>query len=127
MIYVLNCSELKKLILREFHVNPYWGHLGYQKTLMEVKKFYYWHNLKKEVEEFVARCLDCQQEKAKCKHLGGILQPIAILEWKWEVISMDFITGLPRIVRQHDCIMVMVDRLKKDSSLHSSKDYIFNQ
>eukprot|EP00253_Pinus_taeda_P025539 PITA_25539 len=58
-IYVSNYSELKKLILREFHTKPYSGHPGYEKTLTVVKKFYYWLNLKKEVEEFVARCLDC--------------------------------------------------------------------
>lgn len=40
-IYVLNCSELKKLILREFHVKPYSGHPRYQKTLSMVNKFYY--------------------------------------------------------------------------------------
>ena len=51
--------------------------------------------------------------KAKCKHLGGLLQPIAVTKWKWEVISMDFITGLPKIVKQHDSIMVVVDRLTK--------------
>jgi len=39
-IYVPNDSELKKLILREFHVKPYSGHLEYQKTLTMVKKFY---------------------------------------------------------------------------------------
>jgi len=73
MIYVLNCSELKKIILREFHVNPYLGHPGYENTLTVVKKFYYWPNLKKEVAEFVARCLDCQQVKVECKHPGGLL------------------------------------------------------
>lgn len=49
--------------------------------------------------------------KAECKHLGGLLQLISILEWKWEVISMDFIIDLPRAVRQHDSIMVVVKRL----------------
>jgi len=59
-IYVLDNSELKNLILREFHVKSYLGHLGYPKTLTAMKKFYYWLNLKNEVVEFVARCLDCQ-------------------------------------------------------------------
>jgi hypothetical protein len=54
-------SELKKVILREFHVKPYSGHPGYQKTLTTVKRFYYWPNLKRDVAEFVARCFDCQQ------------------------------------------------------------------
>ena len=63
-IYVSDDSELKKLILREFHVKPYSGHPGYKKTLTAVKKFYYWLKLKKEVAEFMARCLDCQQINA---------------------------------------------------------------
>ena len=93
MIYVSENNKLKKTILWEFHVKPYSGHPRYQKTLKKVKKFSYWPNLKKEVVEFLARCLDCQQVKVECKHLGGLLQPIPILEWKWEVISMDFITS----------------------------------
>jgi len=113
MIYVLNCSELKKLILREFHAKPYSGHLRYLKTLTAVKKFYYWPNLKMEVAEFVARYLDCLQVKVECKHPGGLLQPIAILEWKWEVISMDLITGPLRKLKQHDSIMVVVDKYIK--------------
>ena len=81
-IYVSNCSELKNLILREFHVKLYSGHTRYQNTLAVVKKFHYWPNLKKEVVKFMARCLYYQQVKAECKHQGGLLQPIAILEWK---------------------------------------------
>ena len=40
-------------------------------------------------------------------------QPLPVPEWKWEVISMDFITGFPRIVRKHDSIMVVMDKLSK--------------
>ena len=72
-IYVLNCSKLKNIILREFHANPYSGHPRYQKRLMTMNKFYYWPNLKKEVAEFFAICLDCQQVKMQCKHPGGLL------------------------------------------------------
>ena len=57
MIYMPNNSELKKVILREFHVKTYSIHPGYQKTLTAVKRFYYWPNLKKDVAKFVARCL----------------------------------------------------------------------
>ena len=71
-------NELKKVILREFHVKPYSGHSSYQMTLRAVKKFYYWLNLKRYVVEFVARCLDCQQVKAECKHPDGLLQLIVI-------------------------------------------------
>ena len=45
MIYVPDSSELKKMMLREFHVKRYLGHPGYQKTLAIVKRYYYWLNL----------------------------------------------------------------------------------
>lgn len=96
MIYVLDNSEIKKVILREFHVKPYLGHPAYQKTLTTMKKFYYWTNLKKDVTKFVARCFDCQHVNTECKHLRGLLQPIVISERKWEVISMELIIGFPR-------------------------------
>jgi len=51
--------------------------------------------------------------KEECKHPSGLLQLILILEWKWEVISMNFIIGFPKTVKHHDSIMVIVDRLKK--------------
>lgn len=55
--------------------------------------------------------------KGECKHLGGLLQSIAILKWKWEVLSRDIVIGLLNIVKQHDSIMVIVDRLKKVTHL----------
>lgn len=61
MIYVLDSSELK--ILRQFHEKPYLAHPGYQYTLIAVKKFYYWPNLKRYVEKFVARCFHFQRVK----------------------------------------------------------------
>ena len=57
-IYLLDSSELKKVILRELHANSYSCHPGYQKTLTVVKKFYYWTNQKKDVAEYVAICFD---------------------------------------------------------------------
>lgn len=78
VIYVSDNSELKNLILWEFHIKSYSGHQGYQNTLTTVKKFCYWPNLKKEVVEFIARCLDCQQVKEEYKHPGGLLQLIPI-------------------------------------------------
>jgi len=109
--YVPIDSELKKLILREFHVKSYSYHPGYQKTFTTVKKLYHWPNLKKELVEFVVRCFHYQQVKVECKHPSGLLQPIFIPEWKWEAISMDFITGLLRTSKQHDSITVVVDKL----------------
>jgi hypothetical protein len=69
--------------------------------------------MKTEVVEYLARCLECQQVKVEHHHPTGLLQPIPIPEWKWEVINMDFITGLPKTKKQNDSIMVVVDKLTK--------------
>jgi hypothetical protein len=113
IIYVPNSQELKKLILREMHNVPYVGHPGYQKTIAAVKSQYYWPGMKKEVSDFISRCLECQKVKAEHRHPVGLLQPLSIPEWKWEVVTMDSITKLPRMKKQHDYIMVVVDKLTK--------------
>lgn len=60
----------------------------------------------------VQECEACQRNKGELTHPAGLLQPLPILEGKWESISMEFITGLP-LVQGHDCIYVVVDRLTK--------------
>ena len=74
---------------------------------------YLWPNMKNEVVEFIARCIECQQVNAEHQHLAGHLQPLPIPNWKWEVISLDFITCLPKNQKQDDSIMVVVDKLSK--------------
>jgi hypothetical protein len=59
--------------------------------------------------------LECQKVKAEHRHPVGLLQPIPILEWKWEVVTMDFITKLSRTRKHHEAIMVVVDNLTKDA------------
>ena len=69
--------------------------------------------MKKDIADFVARCLVCQQVKAEHQRPAGLLQRIPIPEWKREHITMDFVVGLPRTRRGHDAIWVIVDRLTK--------------
>jgi hypothetical protein len=69
--------------------------------------------MKKYVVDFIAKCLECQKSKVEHRHPTGLLHPLPIPEWKWEVVTMDFNTKLPRTTKQHDSIMVMVDKLTK--------------
>eukprot|EP00253_Pinus_taeda_P022101 PITA_22101 len=112
-IYVPNQSRIKNLIMDEFHISHYAGHPGYQKMITTIRKEYFWPGMKRNIVEYLAQCLACQQIKAEHQHPAGLLQPLPISEWKWEIISMDFITGLPRTKKNNDSIMVVVDKLSK--------------
>ena len=99
----------------EIHQTPYYGHSRYQKTIATAKKQYFWPGMKKDMVEYISRCMKCQQVKVGHQHPANSLQPFPVPKWKWEVISMDFITRFPMTWRQHDSIMVVVDKLKKET------------
>ena len=71
--------------------------------------------MKKDIAEFVSKCLTCQQVKIEHQKPSGLLHPLSIPEWKWESISMDFVMGLPRTQSSFDAIWVIVDRLTKSA------------
>ncbi|CAH9129088.1 unnamed protein product [Cuscuta epithymum] len=80
-----------------------------------VKESYWWSGMKREIAEYISRWLTCQQVKAKHQHPAGLLQPLSIPEWKWEHVTMDFVVGLPRTIRNYDAVWVVVDRLTKSA------------
>ena len=71
--------------------------------------------MKRNIAEFVSKCLVCQQVKEKHQKSTRTLKPLPILEWKWEHITMDFVVGLPHIEIGHDAIWVIVDKLTKST------------
>ena len=71
--------------------------------------------MKKEIAAYVARCDTCCRVKAVHLKLAGLLQPLPVLGWKWEEISMDFIVGLPTTQKGNDSIWVIMDRLTKST------------
>nr|GEU49503.1 DNA-directed DNA polymerase [Tanacetum cinerariifolium] len=73
--------------------SPFFTHPGSTKMYRDLKQNFRWNSLKHKVAKFVAKCLMCQQVKIKLQRASGLLQPIDILTWKWDQISMDFVTG----------------------------------
>ena len=71
--------------------------------------------MKRDVAEFVQKCLTCQQVKAEHQRPAGMFQPLEIPEWKWDQITMDFVSSLPKTTTGHDSIWVIVDRLTKSA------------
>ena len=80
-----------------------------------IRKQYYWPGMKSDFAEYIARCMECQKVKVEHRHLMGLLQPLPISEWKWDVVTMDFITKLPKRRLKNDVIMVVVDTLTKET------------
>ena len=108
-------SELRNQILDEAHSSKLSIHPGSSKMYQDLKTQFWWTKMKKEITAYVARCDNCSRVKAVHLKSTGLFQPLPILGWKWEKISMDFITGLPMTQQGHDTIWVIVDRLTKSA------------
>ena len=74
---------------------------------------YYWSGMKRHVADFVRRCLTCQLVKVEHQKPACLLQPLEVVEWKWEHVTMDFVTHFPRTPQRHDVLWVIVDWLTK--------------
>jgi hypothetical protein len=79
----------------------------------DLKTRYWWYGMKRDITEYISLCDTCQRVKLEHQRPAGLLQPLKILEWKWEEIGMDFIVGLPHTQAGYDSIWVIVDRLTK--------------
>ena len=106
-------AEVKIIDLDEIHQTPYSRNGKYQKTIISTRRQFYWPKIKKEIVEYIDRCIKCQQVKVEHQHPLGLMQHIPILDWKWETIMLDFITCLPKTFKQNDAIMVIVGKLSK--------------
>jgi len=107
--------ELRNKILDEAHSSKLSIHPGSSKMYQDLKPRFWWTKMKKEIAAYVARCDTCCRVKAVHLKPAGLLQPLSILGWKWEEISMDFIVGLPPTQKGYNSIWVIVDRLTKSA------------
>jgi hypothetical protein len=101
--------ELKNKLMDEAHLSKLSIHPGSSKMYQELRPRYWWTKIKKEIAAYVARCDTCCRVKAIHMRPVGLLQPLSVPSWKWDDISMDFITGLPTTQKGHDSIWVIVD------------------
>jgi hypothetical protein len=85
----------KKKILDEDHTSRYSIHPGSTKMYHNLWHQFWWTRMKQETAHYVTECDTYKKIKVDYMKPGGWLQPLSILDWKWEDISMDFIVGLP--------------------------------
>jgi hypothetical protein len=106
-------QDLKKEILDEAHISKFTIHPGSTKMYRDLRENFWWSNMKGEIAEYVSGCDKCQRIKASYLKTAGQMQPLSILAWKCDDISLDFIVGLPLTPQKHHSIWVIVDRLTK--------------
>ncbi|KAH9297297.1 hypothetical protein KI387_028979 [Taxus chinensis] len=100
---------------------PFWIPKNYHK----VNQDFFWEGLKVDVQKFVAGCLMCQCNKGETVRSPRLLQPLSIPSERWEEVSMDFITGLPKSDGK-SVIMVVVDRLTNMDNLQAASSSSWN-
>nr|GEV98824.1 putative reverse transcriptase domain-containing protein [Tanacetum cinerariifolium] len=106
---------LRDLFMLESHKSKYSIQPGSDKMYHDLNKLYWWPNMKADIATYVSKYLACAKVKAEHQKPSGLLQQPEIPVWKWERITMDFITKLPRTPSGYDSIWVIVDRLTKSA------------
>ncbi|GKD11311.1 putative reverse transcriptase domain-containing protein, partial [Tanacetum coccineum] len=90
-------GDLRSVVMHESHKSKYSIHPGSKKMYQDMKKLYWWPNMKADIATYVSKCLTCAKVKAEHQRPSGLLVQPAIPEWKWDNITMDFITKLPKL------------------------------
>jgi hypothetical protein len=111
-IWVGHDPSVQRRIMSEFHSSAWAGHSGFPVTFAKLKRYFAWQGMKFAVKQFVQTCTVCQQSKPDRTKLPGLLQPLPIPDSAWQVISMDFVEGLP-LSKSFNCILVVVDLFTK--------------
>nr|GEX14591.1 reverse transcriptase domain-containing protein [Tanacetum cinerariifolium] len=108
-------GNLRTVIMHESHKSKYSIHPGSNKMYQDIKKLYWWPNIKADIATYVSKCLTCAKVKVKHQKPSGLFVQPKIREWKWDNITMDFVTKLPKSSQGYDTIWVIVDRLTKSA------------
>nr|GEV28274.1 putative reverse transcriptase domain-containing protein [Tanacetum cinerariifolium] len=104
-------KRLMDLVMHESHKSKYSIHPGSNKMYHDLKPLYWWPNIKADIAMYVSKCLTYVKVKAEHQKLAGLLQQPEIPIWKWERITMDFISGLPRTPSGHGVpVSIISDR-----------------
>ena len=91
-------ASLQTEIIQEHHSNVVSGHFSWNRTVDLIGRHFWWPSLRQSVQTFVSGCLSCQRSKASHQRPFGLLAPLEIPDTRWNTVTMDFITDLPRTI-----------------------------
>lgn len=113
-MWIGNNTAVQQKILANLHNAPVGGHSGINVTYQRIKQLFAWPHLRTTVVQFVAACSICQQAKSEHVKYPGLLQSLPVPDHAWQIVSLDFIEGLPKSAT-FTCILVAVDKFSKYS------------
>nr|GFD24039.1 putative reverse transcriptase domain-containing protein [Tanacetum cinerariifolium] len=102
--WILCFGDLRALIMHESHKSKYSIHPGSDKMYQALKKLYWWPNMKVEIATYINKCLTCAKVKIEYQKPSSLLVQPEIPQWKWENITMDFVTKLPKTAAVQETI-----------------------
>ncbi|GKA66120.1 putative reverse transcriptase domain-containing protein [Tanacetum coccineum] len=108
-------GDLRIVIMHESYKSKYSIHPSSEKMYQDMKRLYWWPNIKANIATYVSKCLTCTKVKAEHQRPSGLLVQPDIPQWKWDNITMDFVTKLPKSSQGYDTIWVIIDRLTKSA------------
>ncbi|KAM0017120.1 putative nucleotidyltransferase, Ribonuclease H [Helianthus debilis subsp. tardiflorus] len=120
--WIPKLGNLRHRILEEAHKSKYTLHPGSDKMYQDLRKNFWWIGMKKDIAAYVSKCLTCSQVKAEHQKPSGLLQQLEMPVWKRELITMDFVTKLPKTRKGNDTIWVIIDRLTKSAHFLPMKE-----
>ncbi|GJX52945.1 putative reverse transcriptase domain-containing protein [Tanacetum coccineum] len=100
----------RTVIMHESHKSKYSIHPGSDKMYQNMKKLYWWPNMKADIATYVSKCFTCAKVQAEHQRPSGLLVQPKIPEWKWDNITMDFVMKLPKSSHGYDTIWEVVTR-----------------
>ncbi|GKE60922.1 putative reverse transcriptase domain-containing protein, partial [Tanacetum coccineum] len=121
-IWVPLAGGVRTIIMDEAHKTRYFVHPGADKMYHDLRDMYWWPGIKSVIATYVSKCLTCLKVKAEHQRPLGLLQQPEMPKWKWDNITMDFITKLPRTKSGHDIIWVIVEKLTKSAHFLSTRE-----
>ncbi|GJY87778.1 putative reverse transcriptase domain-containing protein [Tanacetum coccineum] len=115
--------DVRTIIMDESYAMRYSIHPGADKMYYDLRGTYWWPGMKKDIATYVSKCFTCSKVKTEHQRPSGLLQQPEIPEWKWDMITMDFITKLPRSSsRLQDGEKALGTRLDMGMTYHPQTD-----
>jgi hypothetical protein len=111
-IWLGGSTTLQQKIMAAFHHSPLGGHSRFPATFQRIRRLFTWPIMKMHVLQYVHCCTICQQAKSDIAASSSLLQPLTIPQQPWEMITMDFVEGLPQSSK-FNCLWVIVDKRTK--------------